>query len=163
MADDDNVETIRAKYVIGADGAHSWTRRQLGLTMRGEQHPHVWGVVDLVAITDFPDIRQTCVVCSEQGNLHVVPRERGMVRLYVQLDGVSLGGAAGLRSEATLETILAAARKALRPFSLECARLDWWSVYQVGQRIADRFSAGGCVFLVGDAIHTHSPKVGQVT
>ncbi|KAK8039839.1 hypothetical protein PG993_008250 [Apiospora rasikravindrae] len=157
---DENVEIVRAKYVIGADGAHSWTRRQLGLAMRGEQAPHVWGVIDLVAVTDFPDIRQTCVVCSEHGNLHVVPRERGMVRLYVQLDGVSLG-AAGLRSEATLETILAAARKALHPFSLECARLDWWSVYQVGQRIADRFSVGGCVFLVGDAIHTHSPKVGQ--
>ncbi|KAK8128801.1 Phenol 2-monooxygenase [Apiospora sp. TS-2023a] len=161
--DDDHVEeTIRAKCVIGADGAHSWTRRQLGLTMRGEQANHVWGVVDLVAVTDFPDIRQTCVVCSEHGNLHVVPRERGMVRLYVQLDDrVNLSAAAELRSEATLETIFATAGKALRPFSLECARLDWWSVYQVGQRIADRFSAGDCVFLVGDAIHTHSPKVGQ--
>ncbi|KAK8060691.1 FAD binding domain-containing protein [Apiospora saccharicola] len=162
--DDDHVEeTIRARYVIGADGAHSWTRRQLGLTMRGEQANHVWGVVDLVAVTDFPDIRQTCVVCSEHGNLHVVPRERGMVRLYVQLDddGVNPSAAAELRSEATLETILATAGKALRPFLLECARLDWWSVYQVGQRIADRFSAGECVFLVGDAIHTHSPKVGQ--
>lgn len=30
-------ETIRAKYMIGCDGAHSWTRKQLGFTMEGEQ------------------------------------------------------------------------------------------------------------------------------
>ena len=30
-------ETVHAKYVIGCDGAHSWTRRQLGITMEGEQ------------------------------------------------------------------------------------------------------------------------------
>ena len=31
------LETIRAKYVVGADGAHSWTRRKLGFDMQGEQ------------------------------------------------------------------------------------------------------------------------------
>lgn len=29
-------EIIRAKYMIGCDGAHSWTRRQLGFQMQGE-------------------------------------------------------------------------------------------------------------------------------
>ena len=33
-------EIIRAKYVIGCDGAHSWTRQQLGLKMFGEQGMH---------------------------------------------------------------------------------------------------------------------------
>jgi 2-polyprenyl-6-methoxyphenol hydroxylase-like FAD-dependent oxidoreductase len=31
------METVRAKYVIGCDGAHSWTRRNLGIKMQGEQ------------------------------------------------------------------------------------------------------------------------------
>lgn len=31
------VETVNAKFVIGADGAHSWTRRKLGFEMEGEQ------------------------------------------------------------------------------------------------------------------------------
>ena len=46
-------EAIRAKYMIGCDGAHSWTRRQLGFTMEGEQTDYIWGVLDIIPITDF--------------------------------------------------------------------------------------------------------------
>ncbi|KAL8767602.1 MAG: hypothetical protein Q9209_005932 [Squamulea sp. 1 TL-2023] len=38
-------EVIRAKYVIGCDGAHSWTRRQLGFQLEGEQSEYIWGVL----------------------------------------------------------------------------------------------------------------------
>lgn len=38
-------EIIKAKYVIGCDGAHSWTRRQLGFQMEGEQSEYVWAVL----------------------------------------------------------------------------------------------------------------------
>ena len=44
----DLTETIRAKYVIGCDGAHSWTRKQLGLKMEGEQTDHIWGVLGML-------------------------------------------------------------------------------------------------------------------
>ena len=37
------VENIKGKYLIGRDGAHSWTRRQLGFQMEGEQTDFVWG------------------------------------------------------------------------------------------------------------------------
>ena len=46
-------EIVRAKYMIGCDGAHSWTRRQLGFHMEGEQTDFIWGVLDIVPITDF--------------------------------------------------------------------------------------------------------------
>lgn len=46
-------ERISAKYVVGCDGAHSWTRRQLEFQMEGEQTDFVWGVIDMVPITDF--------------------------------------------------------------------------------------------------------------
>ncbi|KAK5011769.1 hypothetical protein LTR16_005041 [Cryomyces antarcticus] len=48
-------EIVRAKYVIGCDGAHSWTRRQLGFKMEGEQTDFIWGVLDIQPITDFPE------------------------------------------------------------------------------------------------------------
>jgi phenol 2-monooxygenase len=35
-------ENIMAKYVVGCDGAHSWTRRQIGSVMEGEQTDYVW-------------------------------------------------------------------------------------------------------------------------
>ena len=38
-------EVLKAKYVIGCDGAHSWTRVQLGFQMEGEQTEYIWGVL----------------------------------------------------------------------------------------------------------------------
>jgi phenol 2-monooxygenase len=42
---DGSTETIRAKYVVGCDGAHSWTRRQLGFELEGEPTDFIWGVL----------------------------------------------------------------------------------------------------------------------
>ena len=41
-ADTKRKETIKAKHVVGCDGAHSWTRRQLGITMDGGRTDHIW-------------------------------------------------------------------------------------------------------------------------
>lgn len=38
-------ETIEAKYLVGCDGAHSWTRRQIGCVMEGEQTDFIWFVI----------------------------------------------------------------------------------------------------------------------
>ena len=46
--DSDERETIKAKYVIGCDGAHSWTRQQVGLTLEGEQSDDIYGVIDII-------------------------------------------------------------------------------------------------------------------
>ena len=47
------LEIIKAKYMIGCDGAHSWTRRQLGFSMEGEHTDFIWGVLDIIPITNF--------------------------------------------------------------------------------------------------------------
>lgn len=46
-------ETVHAKYVIGCDGARSWTRQQLGFELIGEATDFIWGVMDIIPITDF--------------------------------------------------------------------------------------------------------------
>lgn len=48
-------ELVRAKYVIGADGARSWTRKQLGFKMEGTRTKSVWAVTDLIVVSDFPE------------------------------------------------------------------------------------------------------------
>ena len=53
--DGDFTETIHVKYMIGCDGAHSWTRGQLSFSMEGEQTDFIWGVLDIIPITDFPE------------------------------------------------------------------------------------------------------------
>ncbi|PWY66416.1 phenol 2-monooxygenase [Aspergillus heteromorphus CBS 117.55] len=152
------VETVRAKYLIGCDGAHSWTRKQLNIPFEGSNTDHIWGVVDMVPITDFPDIRRTTSLDSRNGHLLIIPREGNVVRLYVPLqeDEVS---ATFDRSAVTLDTLRNRVKKILSPFSFDFKICHWWTVYQVGRRLAQSVNKGR-VYLAGDAVHTHSPKVG---
>lgn len=53
------------------------------------------------------------------------------------------------------------ARAILRPYKLECPHVDWWTVYEIGQRLSPTFTIDERVFIAGDACHTHSPKAGQ--
>ena len=46
---------------------------------------HIWGVIDTVPETNFPDIRNRCAIHSESGSCMVIPREGDKVRLYIQL------------------------------------------------------------------------------
>ena len=81
------VETVRARYVVGCDGARSAVRPAIGRQLVGDSANQAWGVMDLLAVTDFPDIRYKVAVQSEHGNLLVIPREGGyLVRLYVEMD-----------------------------------------------------------------------------
>ena len=75
--------TLRARYLVGCDGARSTVRGALGFALKGESARQLWGVMDVLAVTDFPDIRLKCAVQSaEAGSLLIIPREGGyMVRL----------------------------------------------------------------------------------
>jgi phenol 2-monooxygenase len=42
---DGDTEIVRTKYVVGCDGAHSWTRKQLGIELEGEPTDYIWGVL----------------------------------------------------------------------------------------------------------------------
>jgi phenol 2-monooxygenase (NADPH) len=57
--------------------------------------------------------------------------------------------------------ILECAQRTLAPYKLDYEYCDWWTAYQIGQRVGSSFSKNERVFLAGDAVHTHSPKAGQ--
>ncbi|KAL8905681.1 MAG: hypothetical protein Q9207_002495, partial [Kuettlingeria erythrocarpa] len=154
-------EKIRAKYLIGCDGAHSWTRKQLAISLEGEATEHRWGVMDIVPLTDFPDIRLSCAIHSaSQGTVMTFPRENHLVRFYIQLPNERQHGQAD-HKKPSLESIFKTAQRILAPYTLEYSICDWWSVYCIGQRLAPRFDVDHRIFLAGDAVHTHSPKAGQ--
>lgn len=153
-------EIVRAKYVLGSDGAHSWTRKQIGLALEGESTDYIWGVLDIVPITDFPDIRMRCAIHSaNSGSIMIIPRENKLVRVYVQLTKTAkTGDEAGSRadrSNISPESILAEAQKILAPYKISYKTIDWWTAYQIGQRVGTQFSVHERVFLAGDAVHTH--------
>ncbi|KAL2209384.1 hypothetical protein CC79DRAFT_1396290 [Sarocladium strictum] len=154
-------ETINAKYVVGCDGAHSWTRRQIGSVMEGEQTDFIWGVLDIIPITNFPDIRYRCAIHSASGSMMIIPRENGYVRLYIQITELDENGKPIDRFVVEPSTLLEAARRILSPYTLSYKHCHWWTAYRIGQRVGSKFSSHNRIFLAGDAVHTHSPKAGQ--
>ena len=161
---------VRAKYVVGCDGARSLVRQSIGAEPRGDFANHAWGVMDMLAVTDFPDIRLKAAIQSEDGNILLIPREGGyLVRLYVDLGEVDPNSRAASRQK-TADEVIAIARRVLRPYTLDVRDVVWFSVYEVGQRLTDRFddvpieqvnAREPRVFIAGDACHTHSAKAGQ--
>ena len=165
------IETVRARYVVGCDGAHSMVRRSSGAVLRGDSTNQVWGVMDVLAVTDFPDVRlKTLIQSSAAGSLLIIPREGGyLVRIYIELDQRGENERVADRN-LTVDHVIEAARRAFRPYAFDVKEVAWWSVYEIGQRLCDRFddvpedeigSRLPHVFIVGDACHTHSPKAGQ--
>lgn len=164
--------TVRTKHLVGADGAHSVVRRQMGLKMVGESTDHIWGVMDLVVDTDFPDIRRRCAIHSPAGSVMVIPRERiatgdYLTRLYVQvpeleteetLNGSNKEQAKERRGKVTMDRLFQHAVDAFKPYYIQPKKdgdVDWWAAYQIGQRVAERFAVKDSkgvnrVFIAGD-------------
>jgi phenol 2-monooxygenase len=167
----DETVVVRARYVVGCDGARSRVRTAIGQTLRGDAANHAWGVMDALAVTDFPDIRlKAAIQSASKGNLLIIPREGGyLVRFYVDLGEVTPENRDTIK-QVTVERIIQTAQRILHPYSLDVKEVAWFSVYEVGQRLTDRFddaiAADGTsreprVFIAGDACHTHSAKAGQ--
>lgn len=142
------------------DGAHSKVRKSIpDAKAIGMSQAAIWGVLDGELITNFPDIwSKTLVFSQEHGSILIVPRERNMTRFYIELKA----GAKTDRRELGQEFIMRRAKQIMAPFELDWKYIEWFGRYQVGQRVASRFSDSHLrAFLAGDASHTHSPKSSQ--
>ncbi|MGH7006375.1 MAG: FAD-dependent monooxygenase, partial [Alphaproteobacteria bacterium] len=89
--------------------------------------------------------------------------------IYVEMDKLASDERVANKS-ITVEHLIDAARRILHPYSLDVKEVAWWSVYEIGQRLCDKFddvpeseisTRLPHVFIAGDACHTHSPKAGQ--
>ncbi|WP_273285899.1 FAD-binding monooxygenase [Reinekea forsetii] len=164
-------ERVTARYVVGCDGARSVVRKSIGRVLHGDSANQAWGVMDVLAVSDFPDIRRkSAIQSSSEGNVLIIPREGGyLVRFYVEMDKLTENERVASK-KITVEHVIAAAQRIMKPFTLEVKDVVWWSVYEIGQRICDKydnvFESGPerplpSIFIAGDACHTHSPKAGQ--
>ncbi|KAK4175404.1 putative phenol 2-monooxygenase [Triangularia setosa] len=152
-------ERISAKYIVGCDGARSWLRKQLNVSLEGDLTDSVFGVVDMVPKSNFPDIRRVCYLRAASGTILLVPRSNKEVRMYIPVES---GTALPDPKDLTFDRILDAARKIIAPYTMNVGSVSWWSAYRVRQRVGNHFCRlNERAFLVGDAVHTHSPKAGQ--
>ena len=130
-----------------------------------------WGVMDVLSSTDFPDIRFKSIIQSaDDGSIVLIPREGGyLARFYIELDANRDQELLENRL-VTPEKLTEVANRILSPYTLDIRSVGWWSVYEIGQRLCDKFddvpadeveSRIPRVFIAGDACHTHSAKAGQ--
>ena len=163
---------VRAKYLFSGEGAKSSVREKLGVKMHHKDPiAHVWGVMDGVVRTDFPDIKvrplsrdldfyrlhsqMKCTIHSDHGSIMTIPRENNMVRLYIQISS-SADSDCDPRSHPSIEEAQTAAKKILRPYYIEWDRVEWFSIYPIQQRIAEKYTIDHRIFMGGDCCHTHS-------
>ncbi|GLQ36326.1 phenol 2-monooxygenase [Amylibacter marinus] len=163
-------ETVKARFVVGSDGGRSRLRKSLGITLQGDSADKAWGVMDILLTTDFPDIRvKSFIQSQDHGAVMTIPREGGyLCRFYIELDALAKGKRA-TDINLSEQDLIAKAQKIFHPYTLDVKEVAWWSIYSVGQRIADRFDNRPLnspdtiiprAFVSGDACHTHSPKGG---
>lgn len=146
---------IQAKYAVAADGARSTIRSALGISFTGTKPEMLWAVLDTFIETDFP-VSPEIVTFELNGQARVswIPRERGMARFYVLLDG----------GEVTQERAEKSIRDHMAPHKVEFKKTEWFSTFDVKERIAGTFvtkEGKGRILLAGDAAHVHSVNGGQ--
>lgn len=127
---------LKATFLVGCDGARSMVRQSIpGTEMIGDSSRRPWGVLDGklrvsfpskgvishilgVVETDFPDIWSKVVIHSEEkGTMLCIPREKNMVRLYIELNP---GMHEVLSSEASSqEFVIKRGEEIMSPFTLK--------------------------------------------
>lgn len=147
-------ETVSARILIGADGARSAVRRELGLLFDGETYPET----TLLVTTDFPfedhlnALSNVSYCWTDGGNFSLlkVP-ERWRVSIYPREDVDIDSQLTEEAIEQSLQTIVA------KPGAY---RVLEKRAYRVHQRIVPTYHVGR-VALAGDAAHLNSPAGGM--
>ena len=68
----------------------------------------------------------------------IIPREGGyLVRLYIELDKLKPANAFPAQHHG--RRLIAAAQRIFNPYTLDVKEVAWWSVYEIGQRLCDKF------------------------
>ncbi|KAF7594817.1 hypothetical protein BBP40_008147 [Aspergillus hancockii] len=150
----DQGKTVVAKYAVAADGARSFVRTTLGIPFTGTKPEMVWAVLDTFIETDFP-VCPEIITFQKDGQSRVawIPRERGMNRFYILLDG-----------EITQEKAEASIREHMGPHTIEFKKTEWFSTFEIKERVASTFiskNGDGRILLAGDAAHVHAVNGGQ--
>lgn len=171
-AEDGTEQTVRAKYLVGADGAHSIVRKTLGLTFEGAAFEEQYMLGDVEVDWSLPAGYNVRVMHQTDGQtddlLVCIPLPgRGRYRMSMLVPdelsaapsggGVQHGFEGGKKPE--LHHIQAVLDR-LSPEPATARNLRWSSVFRISHRIVDAYGRGR-VFVAGDAAHIHPPTGAQ--
>ena len=144
---------LRARWVVGADGANSFVRRAMGVAMHDLGFAFDWLVVDVKPHTEREWMPKTWQLCDPQRPTTVVPGGPGRRRWeFILLPGEQ---AADMNHADVAWRLLAAWD--ITPAN---AALERHAVYTFRGQWAPRWQQGRLV-LAGDAAHLMPPFAGQ--
>lgn len=127
-------EIVQAPLLLGADGAHSRVRDQLGIAFEGSAFPESWHLHDIEL--DTPLDRESAHVCFVKGGLVFLLGLEGWVwRVFGNLPDLL---------------------DHLPPGTLRAGEPTWSSSFHISHRLAAK-EVVGRVAIAGDAAHVHSP------
>ncbi|KAJ7183205.1 FAD binding domain-containing protein [Mycena filopes] len=157
----DETFQVKTKYLIGADGGKSTVRSLAGIPFQGERTAHRWIRLDARVKTNMPNPRWLNSIDSKfHGQILWCPIDNGFTRIgYVFSQELleKYGGIDGVTKEVAVKEAI----EALYPFKVEFLEVDWFTIYGIGQAVADTFFTQDRIFLAGDACHTHSSGSAQ--
>ena len=151
---DGRIETTRAAWVVGCDGAHSAVRHAAGLEFAGAAYEQDFLLADLPIDWDAPE--RLYFFLGKGKSAVVLPLGDGKKRI------IGLTGApppAGAGDEPSLDE-LATLFAEVCPFPFRLGDPSWTARFRLHHRGVSRYRAGR-LLVAGDAAHIHSPAGGQ--
>jgi 2-polyprenyl-6-methoxyphenol hydroxylase-like FAD-dependent oxidoreductase len=148
----DDGETIRAGYVVGADGMHSVVRKHAGIGFAGGEFAESFALADVRLAGEAP--RDEVILFYAKEGLNVLAPLPGDIFRIV----APAAHAPKVPSAAFVQELLDT--RAFGPGQLVVTDLLWGTRFHIHHRVADSYRAGR-LLLAGDAAHVHSPAGGQ--
>ncbi|MFI7075232.1 FAD-dependent oxidoreductase [Micromonospora sp. WMMD754] len=145
--------TVRARWVVGADGMHSRVRELAGIGFGGPADPGESFLLADVRVDSTLPRDQVTLFLSRQGPLIWAPLPDGTVRLVATVTDAPREPQAR-----HFQALLDERGPVRRPDRV--TDVAWASRFRIHHRIADTYRSGP-VLLAGDAAHVHSPAGGQ--
>ena len=143
---------IEARFVVGADGAHSRIREAAGIGFEGAHDPHSMILADVRM--DWPlGAEEVSFLFAPDGMVVVAPLPDGGFRIVAELDD-----APEVPGIADIQRLLDV--RGPRSGTCRVHEVIWGSRFRVSHRLAETYRKGPFL-LMGDAAHVHSPAGGQ--
>jgi 2-polyprenyl-6-methoxyphenol hydroxylase-like FAD-dependent oxidoreductase len=171
LATDTGEQSMRAGYLVGADGAHSMVRKTLGLSFEGAAFEEQYMLGDVEVDWAMPRGYAVRAMHQTDGKtddlLVCIPLPgRGRYRMSMlvpdELSAAPTAGVAhGFEGDRKPELhYIQAVLDRLSPEPTTARNLRWASVFRISHRIVDAYGRGR-VFVAGDAAHIHPPTGAQ--
>lgn len=156
-AEDGQLSTVQARWLVGCDGAHSIVRQQAGIEFEGGSYEETFVLADVEM--EWPLSREeVCLFFSPAGLVVVAPLPGNHFRIVATVDHAAAEPTAAEPALADVQAILDERGPEGQVCRVE--RCVWSSRFHIQHRVAHQLRKGR-VLLAGDAGHVHSPAGGQ--